>query len=174
MKYRQRQLSEFFCREMLYDFAAGTLDAVRTKAIKESLEEYPELETEFQFLKQGLNYSEILSQTQVSPHFLNAILLKKSFFEQVIDLLRVHKWKAATACFFLVGILLYGSFSFFKRLPYGVLWTTDLVNSSSDAIIEEVVDDTQNTTAAMQEVKQNTKAKSVIDHKSNNSSVYDN
>ena len=79
MKYRKRQLSEFLCREMLYDFAVGTLDPVRTKAIKESLKEYPELETEFQFLKQGLSYSETLSQTRILPHFLNTVLLKKIF-----------------------------------------------------------------------------------------------
>ena len=165
MKYRQRQLSEFFCREMLYDFATGTLDEIRTKAIKESLKEYPDLETEFQSLQQGLSYTKALSQTQISPHFLDAVLLKKSVFDQIIDLLRMHKWKTATVCFFLIGVLLYGSF--FEKIPHGILWTTNLIKSSEHPTTEK--EKTKEATT-IREIKPNTKAKSIINRKNNASS----
>ena len=102
---RQRQLSEFLCREMLYDFAVGDLDASRTKAIEESIKEYPELETEFQSLKQGLNYSKTISQIRVPSDFLKTILLEKSILEKMTDLCKMYKWTTAIA-----GLAFYWSF----------------------------------------------------------------
>ena len=136
---RQRQLSEFLCREMLYDFAVGDLDAARIKAIELSIKEYPELETEFQSLKQGLSYSQTMSQVQVPPDFLETVLLDKSILEKTTDLLKMHKWTTAITGIAFIGALLFGTFFFdvFKEIPQDLLWTTDLTKPS-DHINQEV------------------------------------
>ena len=130
---RQRQLSEFLCREMLYDFAVGDLDATRTKAIEASIKEYPELETEFQSLKQGLSYSQTMSQVQVPPDLLETILSEKSLLEKTTYILKTHKWKASITGVVFIGALLFGMFFFnvFEKTPQDILWTTDLTKSSN-------------------------------------------
>ena len=130
---RQRQLSEFLCREMLYDFAVGDLDPTRTKAIEASIKEYPELETEFQSLKQGLSYSHTMSQIQVPLDILDSILLKRSILEKTTYALKTHKWKVSLTGLFFIGALLFGMFFFniFEKIPQDILWTTDLKKSST-------------------------------------------
>lgn len=136
---RQRQLSEFLCREMLYDFAVGDLDATRAKAIEVSIKEYPELETEFQSLKQGLSYSQTMSQAQVPSDFLETILLEKSILEKTTDLLKMHKWTTAITGLAFIGALSFGMFFFdiFEKMPQDILWTTDLTKPS-DHINQEI------------------------------------
>ena len=131
---RQRQLSEFLCREMLYDFAVGDLDASRTKAIEASIKDYPELETEFQSLKQGLNYSQTMSQVQLPQGFLEAILSEKSILERVTCLFKEHKWKTAIIGLIFISFLLFGMFFFniFEKAPQDILWTADPKKSSGD------------------------------------------
>lgn len=92
---RRHQLSEFFCRELLYDFAIGLLDPARKMAVEESIKEYPELETEFQSLKQGLAYTKKLSQTRVSPQFVEDVLLNTSFFDKMRKPFKYYKWRVA-------------------------------------------------------------------------------
>ena len=141
---RQRQLSEFLCREMLYDFAVGDLDASRTKAVEASIKEYPELETEFQSLKQGLSYSQTMSQAQISPDFLEAILLEKSILEKMTDLLKTHKWKTAITGVVFIVVLLFGMFFFnaFKKAPQDILWTVDSKKPSED--IKQQIENNKN------------------------------
>ena len=140
---RQRQLSEFLCREMLYDFAVGDLDATRTKAIEASIKEYPELETEFQSLKQGLSYSQTMSQVQVPSNILDSILLEKSILEKTTKVLKTHKWKVSITGLVFIGALLFGMFFFniFEKIPQDILWTTDLTKPST-SINQEAKDAT--------------------------------
>ena len=130
MRQKRHQLSEFLCREMLYDFATGLLDPVRKKAVEENLKEYPELETEFESLKQGLAYAKKLSQTQVSPQTIEAVLLKKSFTEHVLGLFRLYKWRVAVAGFvFLVGLLWmgWGYWQSVVKMPDHILWSVESI-----------------------------------------------
>ena len=131
---KQRQLSEFLCREMLYDFAVGDLDASRTKAVEASIKEYPELETEFQSLKQGLKYSQTMSQVRMSSDFLKTIPLEGSILDKTIDLFKVYKWTAIIIGSIFIGTLLFGVFFFniFEKIPQDILWTIDPVESSRD------------------------------------------
>ena len=130
---RQRQLSEFLCREMLYDFAVGDLDTTRTKAIEASIKEYPELETEFQSLKQGLSYSQTMSQVQVPTDLLETILSEKPILEKITDLLKTYKWATAIISITFIGALLFGIFFLngFEKTPQDILWTTDMAKPSN-------------------------------------------
>ncbi len=69
----RRQLSEFLCREMLYDFATGELDDSRKTAVEESIKEFPDLEDELEALKNGIVYLKLLSQTEVSEPLINQV-----------------------------------------------------------------------------------------------------
>ncbi len=131
---KQRQLSEFLCREMLYDFVVGDLDASRTKAVETSIKEYPELETEFQSLKQGLNYSQTMSQIQMPPDFLKTIPLEESILDKMINLFKIYKWTTLVIGVAFIGVLFFVGFFFniFKKVPQDILWTIDSIKSSRD------------------------------------------
>lgn len=132
---KHHQLSEFLCREMLYDFATGHLDSARQEAIQEGLQEHPELEIEFQALRQGMAYTKKLSQTQIKPHIIQAILLKKSFFHKGLARWQMPYWMwIAIGGVLLGGALLFGIFSlkkWMKKPSHNVLWSIDNIKHPS-------------------------------------------
>ena len=128
MQHRRHQLSEFFCRELLYDYAIGLLDPARKTAVEESIKEYPDLETEFQSLKQGLAYTKKLSQTQVTSQFVEGVLLNASVFDKMAKPFKYYKWRVAfLGLTVLIGALWLGVVywqSMATRSDY-VLWSVD-------------------------------------------------
>lgn len=56
MNKSSRKLSEFMCREMLYDFATGHLDEERARAVQEFLKENEILKNELMQMKSALEY----------------------------------------------------------------------------------------------------------------------
>ena len=143
MKHKRHQLSEFLCREMLYDFATGLLDPARKTAVEENIKEYPELETEFESLKQGLAYAKKLSQTQVYPQTIEAILLKKSFFDHITGPFKLYKWRMA-GLVLLMGILFVGWFYWQSVLKVSdnVLWSVEEIKPKSISS-DQIKEDTQ-------------------------------
>ena len=103
MRHKHYQLSEFLCRELLYDYATGQLDADRKEAMKHYIKDYPDLETEFQALKQGLDYTQKLSQTKVPSDLVETALLNQSLLRHSIHLLKTYKWRIASL---IIGVIL--------------------------------------------------------------------
>jgi hypothetical protein len=85
----KRQLSEFLCRELLYDYAVGDLDNVRKEAVKESLEDYPELETELRSLTQGIQYLNQLKKTDISEPLFHRVTEEKGLW---VTISKVSAW----------------------------------------------------------------------------------
>lgn len=85
----KRQLSEFLCRELLYDYAVGDLDNVRKEAVKESLDDYPELETELRSLTQGIQYLNQLKKTDISEPLFHRVTEEKGLW---ISISKVSEW----------------------------------------------------------------------------------
>lgn len=89
-----RPLSRFHAEELLYEYAQGTLDADRTRALEEYLKTDPELQRELQRIRRGLGYLDALSGFRASNESLERVRVSTSFMDQVNEKLRVEDWPA--------------------------------------------------------------------------------
>lgn len=90
-KRAQRRMTDFFTRELLYDYAVGSLDQERRKALEEQLATHHEATIDLEKIRWGLDYAQRLGKTQISaeisaridePETYLSILLKKTNFSQ--------------------------------------------------------------------------------------------
>lgn len=72
---KPRLLSEFICRELLFDYVSGELDPERHEAVKISLKEYPELQEQVSSIESAREFTRSLKKIQISEplreHFEN-------------------------------------------------------------------------------------------------------
>lgn len=71
---KKRNLSEFMCIEMLYDYKTGNLDPLRKQAVEESLQESPRAREELRRLTVGMSYTDKLQKTIVTQPLVDYIL----------------------------------------------------------------------------------------------------
>ncbi len=76
----KRELSEFFIRELLFDYLQGQLDEERTNSVKEGLELYPQLKAEIQSLKHAQGYATQLGKMKCNSDFLKTLKPRQSKF----------------------------------------------------------------------------------------------
>jgi hypothetical protein len=100
---RKRNLSEFMCIEMLYDYKSEKLDPLRTQAVEEGLESSAKVREEFNKLSVGLSYCEKLNNVTVSDALVNLIFEHPKTSEKIISRIR---W---------------------QNLPQAVRWTVEAV-----------------------------------------------
>lgn len=91
-KKGQRKVSPFVGHELLYDYITGQLDAERKKSVQEFIDENKEVQSEIQKIQHGMNYVEILSQTQVSEALTERIRIPTSYLQSVLLKIRFDEW----------------------------------------------------------------------------------
>jgi anti-sigma factor RsiW len=74
----KRKLTPFLCHEMLYDYAAGSLDEERRQAVDEFLKTDAEGQRLLESVKRGMGYLESLSQTGLKPEALAQLMDSES------------------------------------------------------------------------------------------------
>lgn len=89
-----RPLSRFHAEELLYEYAQGTLDANRTKALEVYLKTDPELQRELHRIRRGLGYLDALSGIETSSESLQRIRVSTSFVDRLNERLRIEDWPA--------------------------------------------------------------------------------
>ncbi len=82
---KKRVLSDFLCRELLYDYVQGRLDQERTKAVEECLAESEDVRDDLRALKEGIKYSQALRSTQISQPFLSDLQKPPKGFQDYLD-----------------------------------------------------------------------------------------
>ncbi|MCB0393564.1 MAG: hypothetical protein KDD25_03355 [Bdellovibrionales bacterium] len=88
----KRHLSEFLCRELLYDYAIGDLDPIRKVAVQESLESFPELEDELKALEHGIRYLNKISETEISEPLYHRVIEDNSWFSKINNFKSWPNW----------------------------------------------------------------------------------
>jgi len=83
IKFR-RKLTPFLCREMLFDYATGNLDATRRVAMEEFLRTDKECQGIHEEIRKGIEYAEHLASLQVNQ----AVLMELRDVENAISLSR--------------------------------------------------------------------------------------
>lgn len=71
---RKRNLSEFMCIEMLYDYKSGKLDPLRHQAVEEGLQASPRVREELKKLSIGISYCDKLKNISISEPLVDLIL----------------------------------------------------------------------------------------------------
>ncbi len=69
----KRKLTPFLCREMLFDYATGTLDTDRRAAIDDFLKTDKECQEILEEIRKGIEYTERLAMVQIKPSVLTEI-----------------------------------------------------------------------------------------------------
>lgn len=85
---RKRNLSEFMCIEMLYDYKSGKLDPLRYQAVEEGLQSSPRVREELKKLSIGISYCEKLKNISVSEPLVDLILDQPKPTEKVFSKLK--------------------------------------------------------------------------------------
>lgn len=85
---RKRNLSEFMCIEMLYDYKSGKLDPLRHQAVEEVLQSSPRVREELKKLTIGISYCEKLKNISVSEPLVDMILNQPRATERVFSKFR--------------------------------------------------------------------------------------
>lgn len=89
-----RPLSRFHAEELLYEYAQGTLDENRTRALEDYLKTDTDLQRELQRIRRGLGYLDQLSGFRASSESLERVRVSTSFMDKVNEKLRVEDWPA--------------------------------------------------------------------------------
>lgn len=89
-----RPLSPFHAREMLYEYACGSLDAIRSQALEEYLKTDSNLQSELARIRQSLAYLERLSDFKVSPEKIAQLRVSTTWAERMAEKLRMEDWPA--------------------------------------------------------------------------------
>lgn len=108
-KKDKRKLSEFFAKELIYDFMASELDENREKHIREDFTDNVEVKDEQRKIQKALKYCNELSSVTVSEHLNDYILTKESYLEAIIQKIKFHEWpigvKVGLETLMVVGVL---------------------------------------------------------------------
>jgi hypothetical protein len=88
---RKRNLSEFMCIEMLYDYKSEKLDALRKQAVEEGLQASPRVREELRKLSIGMSYCEKLKSTRITEPLVDFVINQPKPAEKFLSHFR---WKA--------------------------------------------------------------------------------
>ena len=126
----RRNLSEFLCRELLYDYATDSLDPSRKEAVESSLKEFPDLEDELEAIKNGMNYLKELKGVEVSQPLVEYVSQERGVFNKFFDFSGWPKWLKWSLEALVIAVFLGGAVYF---IPHG-FWSKE----KSDWTLAEV------------------------------------
>lgn len=88
----KRELSCFLCRELLYEFAMGSIDERRRSAVQEHLDSCGECRIENEALNSGIQYLSKLSRAEINPHYLKEVAEPEPLTKQWLKKIGWQKW----------------------------------------------------------------------------------
>ena len=91
-KKSKREMSSFFAKNFLYDYALNQLDEERRTALEKILAEDEGTQKEFIKLTNGLQYTELLSEILVSEEIVKAIVNRNSQLEKWLAKIKFNQW----------------------------------------------------------------------------------
>ena len=94
MFLRDRQLSEFMCRELLYDYMMDKLDKQRKVAVKRHLESNRQTQSELQELQSALNFCENLSHIHLPMTCQEELIASQNRWTYFVRSISPNHWSA--------------------------------------------------------------------------------
>jgi hypothetical protein len=91
---RWRHMTEFMCREMMYDYLVGDLDKDRAEAMANFLAISREAKEDRQDLEYGLQYCELLSQSRIAPQLIQQLRGNSDAKDELGTYLYWRNWPA--------------------------------------------------------------------------------
>jgi hypothetical protein len=91
-KKGNRNLSDFFSQELLYDYITDRLDPETRASLDKEISKSRQLRNELDKIRAGLKYCGDLSKTQASPTLLEKIILPSSYLEVLIQKSNFEQW----------------------------------------------------------------------------------
>lgn len=91
-KKGKRQLTPFFSRELLFDYKENRLDPERHQCVLDLATSSLEVRQELQKLEHGILYAELLSQTVITPVFVDRIRKSESHWDQLLQKINFGLW----------------------------------------------------------------------------------
>lgn len=89
---KKRVLSEFLCRELLYDYVCKKLDYERNKAVEDCLAESEDVRDDLRALNEGLKYCQLLQTTKISQPLQESLEQPPKGFKDYLE-----SWKSVKA-----------------------------------------------------------------------------
>ena len=89
---KQRKLSRFLCRELLYDYIENILDEDRKRAVEDFLKQDQEISHELEAMRQAQKYCEALSKTRLSGERIEQLSAIKPKVELILDRFSWKNW----------------------------------------------------------------------------------
>lgn len=142
---RKRKISEFMCKELLYDYATGQLDNNRKYAVKEYLESDAEMRIELQSIEFALSYLDELKKTEISKLYLDKLNSKKT--NNIANLnSKTLKYVRNLSALFLLCLLLGNMFSsqitkFLNRFDSDTVILAEIKPERQQILVDESVDE---------------------------------
>jgi hypothetical protein len=135
-KKGQRHLSSFVGRELIYDYFVGSLDDERRKAVEDFLKENPEAHLDFQKIRNGIEYAELLKKITVSEPLFDKVWAPASIVQIIVRKIRFDEWHPALRGGFEASIVALGVAIAAVLIPWHELMEIKI--SDRDIVLTEV------------------------------------
>lgn len=89
---KKRELSHFMTQEMLYDYVTDHLDPDRRRLVEEELQKSEETQRDLERIKNGLQYFQTLSKTDLSVALTESVSRKITYWAQVQKTFSIENW----------------------------------------------------------------------------------
>ena len=136
MSLRNRELSAFMCRELLYEYMTDNLDEQRKSAVERHLESNPQAQDELRNLQSALKFCEKLSQVRLSTTQWEEIISGRNRWTYFIRFVLPNQWPISvrlTAEALLISIVV---FTIAMFIPWNKLTTTFFESQESVELIQ--------------------------------------
>lgn len=79
-------------QELLYDYVSGVIDQDRKQAVEDYIFEHPEMRHELKLILEAEKYAQHLSQTRLSPKYVDELQDVRSLTEKIIFRMKWQNW----------------------------------------------------------------------------------
>lgn len=129
-------MSAFIGQELLYDYLNGQLDEERRIAVESFLRDSKEAQSNLQKIRNGLSYTDKLSQTQVSDALFEKVISPSKYSEVLLQKVRFNQWSPALKLGIEATIVAFGITVFAILIPWYKLM--DLRFGPNEIVLTEV------------------------------------
>lgn len=138
-KKGKRSVSSFVGQELLYDYILDILDPERKKAIDSLLSTNKEVVQDLQKIRQGIEYANVLAQTQVSGIIVEKIKRPSSYLQVLLQKIKFDRWPPLVKMGIEASVVACGIVIVAVAVPWGRL--IDIKLSSDKVLLTQLEKD---------------------------------
>lgn len=138
----KKELSEFFCKELIYDYVDKTLPEEKSKSFEAGLKKFPGVNSDLQKVKRAIDYCNQLEQVSFSPDFVRQVSgswdIRRLLKAEWASWSPLYKWslQALVLAAFLAGLYPYVFKDFLRSRAFK---TTILAEAPSESLVKEPI-----------------------------------